>query len=70
MLAAETHAFADDLDFASIMRHDLDITTGKYVPITILTDSKCLFDMIAKETTTTERRLMIETKSAREAYEK
>jgi hypothetical protein len=38
------------------------------VPLTILTDSKSLFDVIIKSSTTSKRRLMIDITAVRNAY--
>jgi hypothetical protein len=52
-------AFVEAFDMGSIIRHDLTPVLGQRLPITILTDSLSLFDVISKASTTAERRLMI-----------
>ena len=44
--------------------------TKQNVPITMLSDSKSLFDVITKSTCTSEKRLMIDISAVREAYGK
>jgi hypothetical protein len=39
------------------------------VPVTILTDGKSLFDVINRNSATSERRLMIDVSATRQAYE-
>lgn len=69
VLGAEVYAFADAFDYAFTLKHDLEEILQSQVPLQILTDSKSLFDIITKSSTTTERRLMIDIKSVREGYE-
>jgi hypothetical protein len=61
-------AFADAFDMAMIIRHDLRNLLHRNVPITILTDSLSLFDVISKSTITAERRLLIDLGAAKAAY--
>ena len=68
VLAGETYAFVDGFDMAYTLRHDLRNIISKDIPLTLVTDSESLFKVIVKSTTTTERRLMIDVKVAREAY--
>lgn len=59
-LAAETHALADPADCSfSLVQHDLEKILGKRIKITLLTDANSLFDVIAKGSATSEKRLMI-----------
>lgn len=43
---------------------------SRKLALKLYTDSKCLFDVITKNTTTVEKRLIIDLQSARESYEK
>jgi Reverse transcriptase (RNA-dependent DNA polymerase) len=68
VLGGEVYAFADAFDQAFIIKHDLELLLNQRVPLTILTDSKSLFDVITKSSSTSERRLMIDITAVREAY--
>lgn len=70
VMGAEVLAFADGFDYAYLLRHDLQSVIGHSLPLAILTDSESLFKTIVKSTTTTEKRLMIDIREAREAYGK
>ena len=69
VLGAEIYAFADAFDYAYVIRHDLEEIMEQKVPLQMLTDSRSLFDVIVKNSTTSERRLMIDIKDVRESYE-
>ena len=70
VLGGETHAFADGFDTSYLMCHDLSTVMGKKMELTMVTDSMSLFKVIVNASTTTEKRLMIDIRAAREAYEK
>ena len=63
-------ALADGFDVGFMTKYDLQILTGKTIPVHIMTDSLSLFDVITKATATTEKRLMIDLETVREAYRK
>jgi hypothetical protein len=67
-MAAEALAFADAFDHAFILKHDLQRILGREVPLLMLTDSKFLFDVITGNKYTTEKKLMADIASIREAY--
>lgn len=69
VLGAETYAFADALDFAYTLANDLRSMTSLPLPLKMCTDSRSLFDLITKDSTSTERRLMIDISAVRSAYE-
>lgn len=69
VLVTEVYAFADAFEFPYRMRHDLENLLGQRIPLQMFTDSKSLFDVIKKNSTTAERRLMTDIKDVREAYE-
>jgi hypothetical protein len=68
VLGGELYAFADAFDFAFTLKHDLQVMLCQIIPLTILTDSKSLFDVITKSSSTFERRLMIDITAVRSAY--
>lgn len=67
-LSAETFSFADEFDYAYMLKTDVESMLGHNIHIQMLTDSKSLFDVLPKNSTTTEKRLMIDIAAAREAY--
>ena len=56
-------------DMAFTIRQDLSKMMNRNIKLTMLTDSKSLFDVITKCSQTTEKRLMIDISVVREAYE-
>jgi hypothetical protein len=68
VLGGEVMAFADAFDMSIIIRHDLANILNRKLPISILTDSLSLFDVISKSTITAERRLLIDLAAAKAAY--
>ena len=67
-MAAETLAFVDAFDNASLIKHDLQRMLNTDIPLLMLTDSEPLFRILTKYRYTTERRLEIDISAAREAY--
>lgn len=70
VLGGEVYAFADEMDVGLTLKHDLEGIVGRPTGLRMFTDSKTFFDVITKNTTTTEKRLMIEIKAVRESYER
>lgn len=68
VLGAETFALADACDNAILIQHDLQGSLNKKVKIKILTDSTTLFNLMIRNASTTEKRLMIDIKATTEAY--
>ena len=68
VLGSEVYAFADGFDAAFSIKYDLEKMTGLHIPILMLTDSKSLFDIITKSSTTREKRLLIDIATVRNAY--
>eukprot|EP00180_Rhodochaete_pulchella_P000372 Plantae.Rhodophyta-Rhodochaete_pulchella.ctg12617.p2 GENE.Plantae.Rhodophyta-Rhodochaete_pulchella.ctg12617~~Plantae.Rhodophyta-Rhodochaete_pulchella.ctg12617.p2 ORF type:complete len:137 (-),score=21.90 Plantae.Rhodophyta-Rhodochaete_pulchella.ctg12617:1933-2343(-) len=67
-MAGETYAFADGFDSSFMIRYDLELILKQEIPLTMLTDSKQVFDVITKASHPTERRLLIDIAAAREVY--
>lgn len=70
VLGSEIYAFADGFDHAYAFKYDLEAMTGKHIPLKMLTDSKCLFDVITKSSVTKEKRLLIDIAVVKDAYAK
>ena len=70
VLGGEVYAFADGMDIGLTLKHDLENILGRPIGLQMCTDSKTLFDVVTKNTTTTEKRLMIDIKAVRESYER
>ena len=68
IMAGEIYAFAEGFDCAYAIKYALERTYGRRIPITILTDSKQIFDVITKASQTTEKRLLIDIAAAKVAY--
>lgn len=67
-LTAEALSFVAGLDFAYMLKADLQEMLGMSIPMKILTDSEPLFNIITRERITTEKRLMLDLAAARESY--
>ena len=70
VFGSETMAFADAFDMAFAMKNDFCKMTSLDIPIVMLTDSLSLFDVITKAKITSERRLMIDVKVVKDAYQR
>lgn len=68
-LAVELLSLDDPVDAAIMQEHELETIHGKKMGITLLTDAKSLFDGLAKTSTKTEKKLMIDLKATRETYD-
>lgn len=68
VLGAEVCAFADAFDEAYSIQTMLTQCFGKKLPLRMYTDSKSLFDVIVKESTTTEKRMSIDLRAVNESY--
>lgn len=66
-MASEVIAFSDMSDYAITLAMELNSLLNKNIPVHLLTDSKCLFDVIAKNSKTSEKRTMLDIASVREA---
>ena len=69
-LGSETMAFADAFDMAYAMKNDIHNMTSLDIPIVMLTDSLSLFDVITKAKITSEKRLRINVKVVKDAYQR
>ena len=69
-LGGETYALADALDICMALKHDLEEMLRQPLPLMLFTDIKSLFDVITKNTVTTETRLMVAVRALRESYER
>lgn len=67
-LGADKFGLADACDASILIRQDLRLILKQTLKILILTDSERLFSVIICSGQTTEKRLMIDIKAAREAY--
>ena len=70
VLGCETMAFADAFDMAFAMKNDICKMKSLDIPIVMLADSLSLFDVITKAKITSERRVMIDVKVDKDAYQR
>ncbi len=68
VFTAEVHVFTDCMDYVLGLQHDLSSILGKKVLTVVYKDSKCLFDIITKLSSVSEKRLLINIASIREEY--
>lgn len=68
VLSRKAYASADGTDCGITLRQDLEQILDMKLPTVLYTNSKSLFDVITKNYTTTDKRLMINIKVLREAY--
>lgn len=69
VLGGKVYAFADSFDASYTIKRDLEAMLNRPVRLKMFTDSKSLFDIITNCSGTTEKRLLIDIKAVREAYE-
>ncbi len=67
-LGAEVYALSACHDYCIALSHDLVIMLEMTLPIYLMTDSKSIFDTITKLSNVSEKRLMIDIASRRQAY--
>lgn len=67
VMGEETYSMADGTAFTLTIRYDLQKMLYTNLTVRLYTDSHCIFDVITKNTTTTEKRLMIDVQAMREA---
>ena len=53
-----------------MLNYDIEQLLNQRIPVQMFTDSKSLFDVIVRASTTSERRLMIDISATRQAYER
>ena len=70
VMAAELFALIYGFDHSFTVRDALHQTTGQLIPIYAFGDSRTVFNVIAKQSSTTEKRLQIDVNALRESYRK
>lgn len=70
VLAAEVHGLVLGFDYVFIIQKLAEELLGRQVKVEAYTDSKTLFNVIAKDGATTERRLQIDIFALKESYER
>lgn len=67
VLGEEPFGFADAIDVAIVIKHYLKQFRNKRIKMKILKYSETLFDVIIRNVSSTERKLMIDVKARRDA---
>lgn len=67
-MAAEVISYSGLFDISILIGNELDVVLGKRIPVHILTDTQCLFDVISREIRTSEKPTMVDIEEAREAF--
>ena len=70
VLSAEVIAFAGLFDDAMAIRSQMEHALQQTVPMRLMTDLKSLFDIISKESRTSEKRIMLDIDATRQAYQR
>ena len=68
VLGSETMAFADAFDMAFVIKIDLERMLGNSIPISMVTDSLSLFDVVTRASVFAEKRLLIDIEAVKGAY--
>lgn len=68
-MRAELYVFIYAFDVSFVLRNDLDLVLSESILHIVMIDSHTVFQVIAKNTLTTEKCLIIDVRAAREAYE-
>lgn len=69
VMAAELFSFVLGFDYAFVVQDLLMDMTGRHFPLEALVDSKTVFDIVAKQSQTTEKRLQIDAMALRQSYD-
>ncbi len=67
-MAGEVIAFSDLFDAAASLSAGLSLFLLRNVPVKLVADSKCLFDVTSNGTRTSEKRKMLDIAAAREGF--
>ncbi len=70
MLAAELFAMIHGFDVDSVLKAILTKMLGVLIPLTLVTDSKSLYDCLVRLGITVEKRLMMDVMTLRQSYER
>ena len=70
VMAAKVHALVLGFDYAYVIREAVEEPLGRRVEIEAYVDSRTLFNVIAKDSPTAERRFQIDVLALRESYQK
>ena len=70
VMAAEIQALVLGFDFAFIVKDLIEEILGREVKLEALVDSKTVFDVIARDAQTSERRLQIDVLALRQSYDR
>lgn len=69
VMVAELFALILGFDYALVVRDILEDMTGRVFPIETLVDSKTVFEIVAKQAQTTEKRLKIDAVTLMQSYD-
>jgi hypothetical protein len=70
VLAAELFAMIHDFDVDSVLKAILTKMLDVFIPLTLVIDSKSLYDCLVRLEITVEKRLMMNVMILRQSYEK
>lgn len=69
VLDAEIHGLVLGFDYAVVIQHLISRLLGKSIEREAFVDSKTLFKVVAKDRSTSEKRLMIDISALKQSYE-